>query len=38
MNDRLSPRETILIIIIAVLAETPVAAFLVYIIWFAGER
>jgi|GEM_PF-3399196 len=38
MNDRLSPRETILIIIIAVLAETPVTAFLVYIIWFAGER
>lgn len=38
MSDRLTPRETALIILIAVLAEMPVAAFLIYIIWFAGRR
>ena len=37
MSSRLTPREAILIILIALLAETPVAAFLIYIIWFAGR-
>lgn len=38
MSDRLTPRETILIIVIAVLAEMSVAVFLIYIFWFGGER
>ncbi len=38
MSSRLTPRETLLIILTAVLAEASVAAFLIYIIWFAGRR
>jgi hypothetical protein len=38
MTYRRTSREALLIILLAVLAETPVAAFLIYIIWFAGER
>lgn len=38
MTGRRTSREAVLIILLAVLAEMPVAAFLIYIIWFAGER
>ena len=38
MTCRSTSREAVLIILLAVLAEMPVAAFLIYIIWFAGER
>uniref|UniRef100_A0A193SBK3 Putative membrane protein n=1 Tax=biofilter metagenome TaxID=1070537 RepID=A0A193SBK3_9ZZZZ len=38
MTCRRTSREAVLIILLAVLAEMPVAAFLIYIIWFAGER
>lgn len=38
MTCRRTSREAVLIILLAVLAEMPVAAFLIYFIWFAGER
>lgn len=38
MTCRRTARDALLIILLAVLAETPVAAFLIYIIWFAGKR
>lgn len=37
MTRRHTSREALLIILLAVLAEMPVAAFLIYIIWFAGK-
>lgn len=37
MTCRRTSREALLIILLAVLAETPIAAFLFYIIWFAGK-
>ncbi len=38
MTCRRTSSESVVIILLAVLAEMPVAAFLIYIIWFAGKR